>query len=545
MIKNFLFFFFIFNILYATRIDISFEKMKEINSNNLVFLYKTIISNATHNYSTKHFKIFWGDTNPATTLWADYNDDGIPDFITDTADILENVWKVEIDDFKFNAIDYPINVYIANTNIYMNGYKLELSDDICGYAVYDKNNGERYIVVNATPPSTYQTSAKKMLKITLAHEFFHLIQYGYNPNLTNINRWLYEGTAVLMEHLVYPDIPDYIYSYADNLFNYPNDGIMDYYSLSIYSSVFFFDYLDNKYGLKFIKQIWQNFNNEHNALYTINEVLKDYNTTINKEFYNFYYNLEHNLSVFSNSDLLKEYTIQKDNVFCDKNYTKLVLPTGAIFVNSNCNNVSFVNYDYNNSYISLKKSFAKNDDDFIINLPKNLDTELYIDNINFISKNQSMELNKGWNLVTFKNDVNLSDYNISILWMYKKNKWYGFSANEKIKNYFIDNNMYIKTVDANDGVWIYSTKQDSFNIKVKKGAIDYNLTNGWNLISFPSYHDLNLSIFSNIYNIKMIWVYDKNWSFFSNDNNLTNIAKEKGYKIIKKINKNGFWVYKN
>jgi hypothetical protein len=548
IIKIFFFLFLFSSFLFATRIDISYEKMKEINS-NYFFLYKTIIAGVKHSYSTKHFNIYWGDEYPATTLWADYNKDKIPDFITDTASILENVWNIEINKFGFKAVEYPVNVYISNTGMYLNGYPLNLDEGICGYAVYDQNTGEKYIVVNSIPPASYSTPPLDMLKITLAHEFFHLVQYGYNSNLTDINRWLYEGTAVLMEHLVYPKITDYIDSYADTIFNYPNYGFMNFYSLSIYSSVFFFDYLEKKFGLNFIKDIWKNFSNNigHTSLYDVNLTLNDYNSSINKEIYNFYYNLEHNLSVFSNSDILNDYAVTRNNVFCDFNYTENILPTGALFVNSYCNNVSFIDYDFNKSYISYnKKTFAVNNDDFIINLPKNLDEGLYVDKVYFRSKNDFFKLEKGWNLVTFKNDVNLSDYNFSLVWMYKNNKWYGFSKNTEIKNYFVKHNMYTEKVSANDGVWIYSDKLKDLNIKVKKGEIDYNLTKGWYLISFPSYIDLNLSFFSNVYKIKQIWVYDNDkWKFFSNDMSLQNLAKEKGYNLIKEINEKGFWAYKN
>jgi hypothetical protein len=127
IIKKCFFIFILFSFSFATRIDISFEKMKEVNSNNFYYFNKIILANAKHTYFTKHFKIFWGDTNPATTLWADYNKDKIPDFITDTASILENVWNIEINKFGFKAVEYPVNVYISNTGMYLNGYPLNLS----------------------------------------------------------------------------------------------------------------------------------------------------------------------------------------------------------------------------------------------------------------------------------------------------------------------------------------------------------------------------------------------------------------------------------
>jgi len=547
--KKFITLFMMFSFLFATRYDISFEKMQEFNSSDKkIILKKVIVSNAKHNYSSKHFTIYWGDENPATTLWADYNKDGIPDFITNSAKILEYVWDTEINKFGFNTPEFNhINVYISDTNIYLDGKKLTLSDDICGYAVY--TGDEEYIVINATPPSSYVTSAMNMLKITLAHEFFHLVQYGYSLDFSYTNLWLYEGTAVLMEHLVYPDIADYLYSYVESFFNYPEIGLINYNGLSTYSSVIFFDYLEKKYGLEFIKNIWETFNTDKSALYTLNSVLKEYNSTLNNELYNFYNDLEYNLSAFSNSNILKTFDLEKKDIYNYANNTYLY-PTGAIFVNSPSKNVSFINNDFDNNLTTLSKNynnvFAYNTNDFIISFPKKLDfNNLYYDTISYVSKNETLNINKGWNLITFKNDENLSNYNFDIVWMYRNNKWYAFSKKKKVKQYLLDNNMYCETVFAKEGAWIYSNEVNDINISVKKGEISYNLNNGWNLISFPSYLDLNLSFFSKIYNINQIWIYENSkWNFFSNDINLSTLAKKLNYNIISKINSNGFWIYK-
>ena len=522
--------------------DVNFSK-----NDNVIISKKVILSNATHNYLTKHFTIYWGDKNPATTLWADYNGDSIPDFITNTAEILENVWNREVDEFGFNPPKYDhINVYVSDTGLYLDGNELTLDDSVCGYAVY--TGDEEYIVVNATPPSSYNTSSMDMLKITLAHEFFHLIQYGYSLNFKNVNLWLYEGTAVLMEHLVYPEIPDYIDSYVYQIFDYPNIGLMDYNGLFVYVSVIFFDYLENKYGIDVIKNIWQTFDSENNSLNAINDVLKDYNTTINKELYSFYYDLEHNLSAFSNSDLLSYYGFSKDSVTCDYIKNDIILPTGAFFVDSQCNRVSFINYDVNLTTLSSQNNnvFAYNTDDFVVSFAKDLNMDdLYYDTIYYMSANQEIDLTNGWNLVTFKHDTNISGMDFDVLWVYRNGKWFGYSNDEDIKNYLISGDMFTDEVYSNEGVWIYTQSDSYVDVKLQSGGVEYNLSNGWNLVSFPSYFDVNLSVFSDVYGVKQIWIYNNGWSFYSNDEELVNTAKSYSIPIVDSVNANGFWVLKN
>ena len=58
-----------------------------------------------------------------------------------------------------------------------------------------------------------------ILKVTIAHEFFHTIQYSYFfGNILNENIWWLEATATLMEDEVYDSIDDYI-NYMNNFFN--------------------------------------------------------------------------------------------------------------------------------------------------------------------------------------------------------------------------------------------------------------------------------------------------------------------------------------
>jgi hypothetical protein len=72
------------------------------------------------------------------------------------------------------------------------------------------------------------------------------------------NIWFLEATAVLMEDEVFDDVNDYV-NYLRSYLNNTNSSIEKYNSSIEYGKVIFAKYLREKYGLEFIKQIFENY----------------------------------------------------------------------------------------------------------------------------------------------------------------------------------------------------------------------------------------------------------------------------------------------
>lgn len=54
------------------------------------------------------------------------------------------------------------------------------------------------------------------IKITVAHEFNHAIQMGYNgEKLTLSNSWFFENTSTWMEEIQHPEINDWIITFLN------------------------------------------------------------------------------------------------------------------------------------------------------------------------------------------------------------------------------------------------------------------------------------------------------------------------------------------
>lgn len=106
------------------------------------------------------------------------------------------------------------------------------------------------------------------LKVTIAHEFNHALQFGltgYGSNFHLENAWIYESTATWMEDIVYDEVNDWINLY---LFDINNEGVRTplshpHYPITqedddfMYANALFIHFLSEwKNANDLIRQIW-------------------------------------------------------------------------------------------------------------------------------------------------------------------------------------------------------------------------------------------------------------------------------------------------
>ena len=145
-------------------------------------------------------------------------------------------------------------------------------------------------------------------------------------------------------------------------------------------------------------------------------------------------------------------------------------------------------------------------------------------------------LEKGWNLVSFGTDLNISSLtnpNIKTIWSYKDSNWSAYSFDEDYNNLLQTNHiLQLNTIESSSGVWIEAI--NSFNQTISTQITnDINITKGWNLIgSIEDTTSLKAIDPNAIY-----WKYDQKWFLGSN----------KSYNDISQfstISKNeGIWIY--
>ncbi|RLC74118.1 MAG: hypothetical protein DRI52_00520, partial [Chloroflexi bacterium] len=98
-----------------------------------------------------------------------------------------------------------------------------------------------------------QPSPQNDIKVTVAHEFNHAIQVGYDGTEET---WLMESTATWIEDEVYDDINDN-YQFLDKLFKEPDMALDTTFTSYAYSRWIFMRYISEHYGQATVRRIWE------------------------------------------------------------------------------------------------------------------------------------------------------------------------------------------------------------------------------------------------------------------------------------------------
>jgi len=269
----------------------------------------------THDSPSERFKIHYVTTGIATVYNSDVdeNQDGVPDYVNQCAQILDHVWAREIDTLGYNPppsdYDYPPDWDNGGDGKY-DVYLDYLSTDFFGASFPDRQvtpgvpvytsylilRNDYSLWVDEYP--IYKNVYEPM-KVTAAHEFFHAIHFGYDATEAEVEAdslykpyWM-EISAVWMEDMVYDNINDYL-GYLPHFYNRPwlslrtFESILDYHP---YASCVWAFFLQEKYGREIIKKIWEKCAEVpgDNALQAMDEILQrsPYNSSLKDAFREF------------------------------------------------------------------------------------------------------------------------------------------------------------------------------------------------------------------------------------------------------------------
>jgi hypothetical protein len=239
-----------------------------------------------------------GDDAPAA---ADADLNTYPDWVDAALATAEHVWSAEVTTMGYRAPlsdlsssdhgpDGRLDIYISNLG----------NDDLYGYCTSDDPGldtpgtfaASAYCVVdnNYTEPIFGNHTPIQNLKVTLAHEFFHAVQFGYD---IGEDTWLMEGTATWMEDQVYDGINDNRQYLHNSQLKYPWIPLDHSANCCFqYGSWIWFRFLSETMGPGVIQEIW----NEADAAaggpddystQAIRQVLFDHHTTFRKKFASF------------------------------------------------------------------------------------------------------------------------------------------------------------------------------------------------------------------------------------------------------------------
>ena len=232
-----------------------------------------------------YFKLHYTTAGINRVPLADENYNDIPDFIEQAGSIFDYCWSFEIDTLGYQSppgdfgIDgNEIDVYFRNLDAY--GYTIP-EDPIPSTPYEDYSS---YIVLdNDFSGPGFYTHGLDALKVTAAHEFFHVIQLGYQYREHDV--FFMEWSSVWMEDIVYDEVNDY-YGYLSYFFDQPDLPLIFFNGSHEYGAAIWLRFLSERFDRNIVKQMWNKIR-EKNAMETMKEVLNERGSSLCEEFSTF------------------------------------------------------------------------------------------------------------------------------------------------------------------------------------------------------------------------------------------------------------------
>ena len=199
-----------------------------------------------------HFRVHYDTEGRDAIDLTDDDANGIPDYIDLAVTVLDSIWVLEVEQLGYNpppsdnglggGEEYDAYVVELGVGRIRNFYGLTYPGTL-GAVTHS------YLEIdnNFTDSSYVKTRGLDALRVTIAHEFHHAIQFGYYAH--GAGNWWQESTSTWMEEVAYPHIDDYL-QYLTYFLGEPqralNSGLDG--SNHTYGSAIFSHFLDQRYG---------------------------------------------------------------------------------------------------------------------------------------------------------------------------------------------------------------------------------------------------------------------------------------------------------
>lgn len=336
---------------------------------------------------TGHFMIHYDIEGDAAPELTDENENGIPDYVDEVGIIADSTRKVltEVMGFR-NEVDDADGIY----DIYI----MTFGANYYGVNVHE-GGGKSYIKIDNDYASGFYTTGIQVMRLTVAHEFFHAIQRAYKETQSMSDQFFYELTSTWIEDIIVPDGDDYLY-WLNDFFNNPQQrwDQTDGYSLALfghYLSTQFEDISSEKEST-IMRQVWENLSNINSPYDILNGILQNsFNSSFQAAWLDFVSrNLFNDVYTNMNNDIF--YYVDQGNELCT------APPTSALFIDADDSVEK--NLSVSNNAVTIQT--IKSREDAVIQLSVAQNGSNYLGNIAYLldSQNQySLTQNSGVDFV--------------------------------------------------------------------------------------------------------------------------------------------------
>jgi hypothetical protein len=406
---------------------------------------------------SEHFRVLFGTSYSSSILTREFADKILG--------FAEKSWEVEIGELGFQkpsgSDKYFIDIYIANRNAYNypKSETVRVGSSYAGYAsLYP--DGTPYIVINPT-------IGEKVLQVTVAHEFFHTVQYAYfnGDDMSDAvwydNIWFLEGTAVFMEDEVFPDNNDYI-SLADNYTQTAHRSLEYYNGSCEYGKSILFKFFRERYGsMEIVTDALHNIDETKRFL----EVIEANRTNFHNELTEFgSWLIEPESNFHDGADYPTPTIRDMDTTYRAEKY-------GFLFLKDSGDYSLASNPQYG------QRTFS-NEEDKIVDLENGVAVVNFADSslsTETLKKNivQPLQIKKGWNMVgnIFEEDIDLlTHFPEDFLWIWRDGEYFGFSSDENLKRGIENISNYTDLLFSGEGAWVYSDSDRNISFQFENLA---------------------------------------------------------------------------
>jgi hypothetical protein len=140
-------------------------------------------------------------------------------------------------------------------------YILDLSNGLYGYTDPDGNvpgsvsRASAYVVIdnNFLPNEGYNTFGLDAMRVTVAHEYFHAVQFNYGYRLED--EYFFETSSVWFEDVAYTDVNDYL-AYLPPYFRNVSQPLYLRNNQHEYGNGIWLTFLVKKFDIGIVRQVW-------------------------------------------------------------------------------------------------------------------------------------------------------------------------------------------------------------------------------------------------------------------------------------------------
>lgn len=237
------------------------DRFQEMNE----FFSAPSLSGTEETFDTVNFRIHFTRSGEDAVPRADADNDGAPDYVERVGELLEEVHGILINQLGWLAP--PSDNGFGGNNLYDVYLEEMLSEGIAGYV--DGGFDDTTVGDNPNSPNVIETRSsfslmaldndyveegvfqEDLLRTTIAHEYMHSIQMGYDGQETL--EWLWEATATWIQDEVYDEVND-----ADELIaEVVGSPSTCQFNADPYAMWIFLRHISENYGHNTVRNMWE------------------------------------------------------------------------------------------------------------------------------------------------------------------------------------------------------------------------------------------------------------------------------------------------